>query len=158
MNINWQKELFFSSNEREDEILISSPRKQTALTSMFSSKFLEQETLSCTVTYSCNSAKLSRTNPWLQSQWNYVSSLVCQESPLWLLTNWLARWQRLKCPLQGFASEVIIKTGSFDASLSLAPSTCRPQQSPRTFVTPRTLCYVIGAVQRTSYKRRTQSK
>lgn len=40
MNINWQKELFFSSNEREDEILINSPRKQTALTSMFSSKFL----------------------------------------------------------------------------------------------------------------------
>lgn len=50
MNINWQKELFFSSNEREDEILINAPRKQTALTSMFSSKFLEQEILSCTVT------------------------------------------------------------------------------------------------------------
>lgn len=51
MNINYPQ-LFFRRNEREAEILINSSRKQTAVTLMFSSKFVEQETLSCTVTYS----------------------------------------------------------------------------------------------------------
>lgn len=70
MNINYP-ELFFRRNEREAEILINSSRKQTAVTLMFSSKFGEQETLSCTVTYSCNSAKLSLTQSGLQRQRYY---------------------------------------------------------------------------------------
>lgn len=126
MNINWQKGLFFWSNECEAEILINSLRKQTSWTLMFSSKFLN--TFSYCVTYSCNSAKLSPTT----SGWTTPFSLCqepCNDSLLWLLTNWLAGGQRLKYPLQGFASEVIIKTSSFDAFPSIAPSTYS-QQSP----------------------------